>query len=120
VSGTVKTVLIVGGAALGVALILRATSSPATAAIRAQQPGASSLQGLIGLASAAKGLFGSASPNTPTVAAPPITYSVIPAGSGGEYIVPSTASSYGPATGTGGYGIAGLDYPIQGSVSGVG
>lgn len=66
-SGTVKTVLIVGGAALGVALILRATSSPAVRAVNRQQSGLASLQGLIGVAAAAKGLFDSSpSPNTPT------------------------------------------------------
>jgi hypothetical protein len=113
-SSTVKTVLIVGGAAVGVVLLMKALSPPAPVGPRPSNPGG--LVGLSNLISAGSSIFAGLGASSP--APTPISYNVIQAGTG-DYVVPSTANAYGAATGTGGYGIAGIDYPITGDIKGL-
>ena len=63
-TGTAKTVLIVAGAGVGVFVLLKLLSpSPLAAAYGRQPPltGAGTVQGLIGLGNALKGIFGGSS-----------------------------------------------------------
>jgi len=61
-SGTAKTVLIVAGAGVGVFVLLKVLQpSPLVRAYNQQPSAAGTVQGLVGIGSALKGLFGSSS-----------------------------------------------------------
>jgi len=105
---TTKTILIAGGAVVG-AFILMRFLAPTTSAPKQGQPSStSSLGSLIGniasIGGAVSSLFGSGKSDTTTYTTHYTDQ--------GEFIVPAGASNYGTATGTGGYGIAGLDYAL--------
>jgi len=105
-NGTVKTVLIVGGVAVGAFMLIRFMSPTAIAARRPpqQSTGGSFLNMLTTLLPAITTSVGSKSSAG--------TYNVYPSSDGEQYVVPVGAKAYGEATGTGGFGIAGLDYAI--------
>jgi hypothetical protein len=117
----VKTALILGGVAVAGFLIYEAFKPIVAQRTAAANPNAQiNLGGLYAGLSAIGSAFSSPSYHGSTTSYPgatPPSYVVSSSPTGGQYIVPNTSNvTPGGNEGTGGYGIAGIDYPIAGPV----
>ncbi len=97
-------VVVVGG------IVIWKLASPA-ASSSYHAPANTSVVGTAGLISAASSLFGRIVASQPSSSSG-VSYNVTPAAGGQQYVTPTTSNEQGGNTGTGGYGIAGLDYAI--------